>query len=454
MSTQVLYGYAPPAIPTTVCEDTRQALENLHNLESSVRVSKQIPTLLQITDAIRYLDAKRIPKVGTIDIDNLEIALVTMNFICTYEVHLVDNDAFVPILVDAWGDIWKWIVFLYTRCIIPGPTAYGREYCCRSLEMIPRIIWVLGRRDPLLKAMNATPGLLRIITKQWLEEKDIFRDPVIYQHQVAVRETYGIRALDTLLVYIPESEGDLDQVNEVIKYAGGKAEDLASLSLKCFQSAMKRSPLDYVSIRCHLTFITKLTSAVNQDLRWAFLCNGLIPVMVNALAFFGSQPASTSALESSCVTICFLTITDSIVAVNGPLWSIQALDAGLLPALLTSAPRLSLKEHYSTQPSTPFTETLPRYFCYHSVLRSVAKAVTTFDRLDRGEQVVGSLSSAWSSFKTYATERLLIKDQFDQELSLSGGCCRTGVSDWKSVVMKRFFANLSSHFSSATLPTT
>ena len=92
----------------------------------------------------------------------------------------------------------------------------------------------------------------------------------------------------------------------------------------------------------------------------------------------------------------------------------QALDSGLLAAILTSGARLNRIATLARESvCKDLFKTLRQYLPYRSVLRSVARALREVDRLYIGEETVSPLWGPWITYKDTATIALVLKDDFD-----------------------------------------
>lgn len=130
---------------------------------------------------------------------------------------------------------------------------------------------------------------------------------------------------------------------------------------------------------------------------------------------------STGKVQTACkcVNSCCSALQCASAAPNGHSWAIQALDSGLVPAILKSAPRIDqLKKHDAIWCSTLLSPNLYQYLIYKSVIHSTARALRKGERLDL-DNLGGPIGDAWFAFKHLAQERITLKAKGNQaELGL------------------------------------
>jgi len=106
---------------------------------------------------------------------------------------------------------------------------------------------------------------------------------------------------------------------------------------------------------------------------------------------------------------------------SGLSWIIQALDAGLLLAIVKSASRTdsTLGESISSRCSQ-LLYVIALQLMYKSAVRSAAKALETVDRLNLDVTSESPLFDAWVQFKTLSQQRVDMKKRMEQDQSDHG----------------------------------
>ncbi|KZP25866.1 hypothetical protein FIBSPDRAFT_929063 [Athelia psychrophila] len=110
---------------------------------------------------------------------------------------------------------------------------------------------------------------------------------------------------------------------------------------------------------------------------------------------------------------------------NGPSWVSQSLDAGILAAILQSAPRLTRSSKLnSSRCSSLLSNILCQYLVYKSVVRSAAKGLRKVERLELDGGLGGPIWEAWAIFQTLVSERIAIKKRSSQSIANRKACGR------------------------------
>jgi hypothetical protein len=104
----------------------------------------------------------------------------------------------------AWRDIWCWITFLHMKCITNQ--VYGEMIMHAALRTIPSTLMTFGWHPGLCLSMIRTPGLIPMLTQQWVQE-----DTYVKQLELAWDKRYFALALEDLFVYGNDKENDTDK---------------------------------------------------------------------------------------------------------------------------------------------------------------------------------------------------------------------------------------------------
>ena len=123
-----------------------------------------------------------------------------------------------------------------------------------------------------------------------------------------------------------------------------------------------------------------------------------------------------SPTRDQCILVCYSNIIEALRSANGATWISQALDTGLLPALLKSGVRVKrLPQSARDLICESIFTALHQYLPYRSVLRPAAKAFEMVERLHVSAENAGPLWDPWTVYHRAATTKLAMKEAFDQK---------------------------------------
>jgi len=201
--------------------------------------------------------------------------------------------------------------------------------------------------------------------------------------------------------------------------ATGKGVDIvAQVALTRVRSFLSENPLNYGTMAPHLQLISTFLSSNHemQPLHLAMLYHKLLPVLVDALKLTNNDVQSgESPPRDLYVKFCYSSIHAAMQLANGAALIAHALDVGLIPAILKSGSRLrQLPASFQDMMSQTLFRVLHQYLPYRSFLRSVSRALGKVGRLNISEENAGPLWDSWTQFRSAATAKLMVKEEFDQ----------------------------------------
>ncbi|KII86140.1 hypothetical protein PLICRDRAFT_43732, partial [Plicaturopsis crispa FD-325 SS-3] len=321
---------------------------------------------------------------------------------------------------DGWPRIWKWMQFLYDQCVVEK--VFGEEVCATTIVSIGAILQALGRSAASRDIVARTPGVLALVTKEWLADDG--RYAIAACMQLGGNERAILGALDALLdCHERELEVKLESiVPQVLDAAGGDAKLVASTVLKRLREALAAESMQQVEL--HLSLADRLADTACPPIHLALLNAGMIPAVITVLSWYNSRPLH--AAPAQVMLLCYYILIDSFRTANNPSWAAQAIDAGLIPALLRSGKRVrALNDPELAQPLVwLLSESLPPYLVFRSVLRAVRRALRQVYKRNVGAK--GVLGEAWADFQELAEDRLCLLDEWDCEVERDRhrGCSR------------------------------
>jgi hypothetical protein len=335
-------------------------------------------------------------------------------------------------LKDIWPGVFAWMKFLDSHCGSDGTyieqlrsmSSRGEDLQSGSLKVVPLVISVLCGQASLRATIVASPGIVTMLTRRWVVgglERDIQR-----QQDLSL-------ALNRLLLG-PERR-NRGTVEEIVGATDGGAEVIACVALGHVRTFIGQIPVDYEAMTPHLGLIEAFSTSLVHPLRLAMLCQRSLPLLTEVLAIIDHNDSSPSPEQADCIAYAYSSIIEALRSANGAIWISQALDGGLLPAMLKSGARLlGLIPQTRDAVCHDLFKVLHQYLPYRSVLRSVARALRKVDRLNIGEESVGPLWAAWTEYKHAATMKLILKEDFDTRWSLlvTFGCGNKNVMSFPS----------------------
>lgn len=298
----------------------------------------------------------------------------------------------------------------------------GENFQAGSLQIIPLIIWVLCSRGPLRNTTLASHGILTMLARRWVEGG--------LGHEGRCQQDWAL-ALNCILLG-PERRSK-SVLEEIVGATDGGAEVIAQIAVGRVRTFLSQSLMDYHAMDPHLGLMDAFSSSLVRPLRLAMLCQRSLPTLIEVLNLINNDDTLASSPQTNCIVNSYSSIIEALQSVNGATWISQALDAGLLSALLKSGARLQeLLPLVRDSICKDLFKVLHQYLPYRSVLRSVTRALQKVDRLNLTAEAVGPLWNAWKQFQGAAMVKHIFKEEFDQKYpsavsAVMIGCMNTKV---------------------------
>jgi hypothetical protein len=410
-----------------------------YDFVSNMRSTDVLPWIRDNPDdamdyVFRGLASANIPTAQIPDINDkkaIQIAVSALSILWICGVHNLGGHSYPK---DIWPDIFAWLMFLDSHCGADGTyierlrsmSSRGEDLQEGSLRVIPLLISVLCRQASLRTAMVASSGIMTMVTRRWV---GLAKD---------VRHQDWARALNHLLLGPERRSGGT--LEEIVGATDGGAEVIAHVALGHVRAFINQSPVDYREMIPHLGLIDAFSCSLVCPLRLAMLCQRSLPLLIEVLACINRDDAPPSPPQVDCIAYAYSSIIEALQSANGATWISQALDAGLLPALLRSGARLQGLMWQGRHTVCPdLFKVLHQYLPYRSVLRCVARALRKVDRLNIGQESAGPLWASWMEYKHAATTRLILKEDFDTRWSpmVTFGCGNKNVTPFPSFCVVR-----------------
>ncbi|TFY60980.1 hypothetical protein EVJ58_g4795 [Rhodofomes roseus] len=312
---------------------------------------------------------------------------------------VLDEPGRLKRVADAWNAIFKWTVFIFsTRIEGVSKNDIRRK---STIDVLSAAWYALCSKDPIRGLMIATPMTIEIATKLWLEEDD---GPPTHLNAPA-----GTCCLSSLLKMAKK-----EQLDRVLKMAGGKADEIAKLSLARVKTALKARPINGTHLTMHLDFINALSREASHPLRHALLGANVIWIVTNALTTISIQVNLSRDLSFlDAMVSAFGYIANCLDSTDGFTWVSQSIGAGLLTSFVDCSPHFSkLDPEDFDMILTIVNNILPRYTVYRSVLEAMNGPMLKIDKGPQRDRVLNSVvKDAWRTFFASSCDRMTLLHQ-------------------------------------------
>ncbi|KAJ7203547.1 hypothetical protein GGX14DRAFT_461451 [Mycena pura] len=331
-------------------------------------------------------------------------AILALKGICELEKHLISR-AYGEI----WASAWEWIQFL-DDCDKRREGETGAS--SSELRMLYiAVISSLSNDADTLSTIKRTPGVRKYFGKGW----------VVVVDQLQPADELFRKLCDFSIQHV--NAKDTANLQELIDGAGGIPE-FAALMVKHIRCAVPHkqhtpSPHDGFALLAVFVLLQQ-TDLFHGPLREPLVTYGIVECLAVALhALCGPEMLLTEQL----IPMCFGVLYPSISTFPGFPWFKQALDNGLLRALVLCACR---RQQILQTPLHWFLrEPLLEMLVYHSVLSSLRPVLDEAkDLADSPGFRSSEYAREWDTFVALATERLAVMERYD-----SGALCALRACD-------------------------
>ncbi|KII87049.1 hypothetical protein PLICRDRAFT_243254 [Plicaturopsis crispa FD-325 SS-3] len=409
--------------------DYKTEIPILDNISKHVeKASPGEVTPTTIDPIFPYLDPTKIPtsaQPSAADRLQVKLANAALRSVAGCGTHWNGSPALVARVLapDGWPHIWQWLQFEHDKCIVGG--AYGDEGSEMAVVAITHTLVALSLSKVTRSAVLRTPGVVALLARQWLQER-----PPKLANQT---RSFAV-ALENLLERLYPTP-----TQEVLDAAGGDAALVATTVLARLRTSLATADVEDIVV--HLSLIHEFSCISCRPLHLALINHGAIPETIKVLSW--SNARAMDGTPPDTISLCFNNILLGFYSANGSAWAVQALDSGLLTALLRSARWMSSQNTGDAHVEfliNFFSEVLPKYLVFRSVLRAVRKSISQVKKLGLTTAAsTGPLWDAWKAFQKLAEERLALLDAWDQEggRSVLQACSRSQCVKYDDDKMKR-----------------
>ncbi|KII84023.1 hypothetical protein PLICRDRAFT_436681 [Plicaturopsis crispa FD-325 SS-3] len=378
-----------------------------------------------IAPIFRFLRPAKIPKSERpTTADRERVNLATDALKAFVEVgsseHMLSTPALIARILepDGWPSIWKWLQFMREKCVLQK--SYGEDACTSAVIGIATTLEVLRRHTNLRIAVTTTSGVLELIMEQWLHASDHARLGTNLSdagyHYIQSRLMLALGGLLESTDATPKSPvGPQIFGPQILAGAGGDSKLVATTALSRLRTSVADANAPETDVGPHLMLMYNLSGQC-QAIHLALANEGLIPVIIEVLSWCNARPAQ--AKPANTLNECYRNLLRVFYSTNGAVWVVQALDSGLITAMLRSGSWLATVDptDFAVELCERFLdEVLSKYTVFRSVLRAVRRALRQVEKRRLGTKaVVGCLWDAWQKFKAFAEVRLGMLDLWDE----------------------------------------
>lgn len=378
--------------------------------------SRAIPQLSQsVRDVVRSLDLALASFHGLVKIIGWELPET------------------LPRYERAWPNIWKWIQFIVVHCYetpIPAVKTLHRGWRGSAYVMAVCFISTLASTsDHIKELLSGTPGVLELLTRLWIKESKKG------SRQFVAATAISKLVTDELDPGVNPKWVDRTTLDSIVRFAGGELSKIASCSLARIRTNLAQQPEpDWTSLNGDVVIVMLLSVCHIPELRHAYLSQGSVTVITKAMVRISVHGLSSSNIDelTSCLVVCMTYLQTPMITTDGFTWVLQALEAHILPTLLSVSGWASRDDDVRTQ-CISILETIGPYLVYRSVLRVVSRSLRRIEslRLEAKMAKKGKLWDTWNKFKDIAHMRLELKSFYDEHPSAV--CDNSGVRKYISL---------------------
>ncbi|KAH8079436.1 hypothetical protein BXZ70DRAFT_996345 [Cristinia sonorae] len=309
---------------------------------------------------------------------------------------LTSRPGLVQRLVDAWPGIFKWTVFLVASRVEDLELDNRRRKA--TLDVISLCWYTLAHQDLLREIMVQTPATIEIATRLWIEE-----DKGLIPSSSPIH--VGSCALGELLKMAKKPELD-----RMLKAKGGKADEIAKLSMTRLKTALKSPQPNAASLMIYMDFINSLSRVYSHPLRRALLSANVIWVFTGALVKLSVLVNTANNQDYIDAMVSgFGYLRNCLESSDGFTWVSQSVGAGLLPAFCDCSPLFKRLDPEDLNLVTDIIDSiLPRYLVYRSVIDAVDHSMAKLSKSQRDRVGKSIVAKKWDAFYDLAYERKLV----------------------------------------------
>ncbi|KAJ6609127.1 hypothetical protein B0H10DRAFT_2226207 [Mycena sp. CBHHK59/15] len=352
------------------------------------------------------LDSAAIPSADELDtilssadpeIPSLRLAAKSLNALPDF----LNSPIFPPEASrDLWPRVFKWMDFIHTYWDYLPEVKTLDETQAHLIHL--SIILHFSSRDDTARLIVSTPGARIILAGAWAA---LVRDNNLLGKDPAFREVV------LLLLLLKQDVSDPENFGEIVAGVGGSLDDLAALAIKQISHAAI-SPKTEMTVGFLGSIMAFLNETSNGHFNSALISKGIVAALVATAHAFADVTGRTIV---PALQLCFMMLIDYLGMPPGYPWVIEALNAGLLRAIVAVgvAPRLA---DLSIHVKDLLLRILPSSMVYYSVVAQLNDKFSDIEALGATRGLAEStISREWQHFSKLATERVGLLEIFESD---------------------------------------
>lgn len=367
-----------------------------------------IQSLLFLPALWTNLDPSKIPNPAQLDLLLLLDDTAALDFIIGPTISLETLRllaALLPagLLRELWPRVWQWSHFLdtYGDCFPNAPP--GIRFFGTFIDLLEYFHAEAG------DLVDSTFGVGVLVARAWKVFLQVKDGP----------EPLGFEDLSRFLARTtPQSSQTL--LDEYIEGAGGTPADLAYLVVKHINWGTERKSPTY--IRHPVMFVATADTIRYSPFHTALLHQACVPALTRAICSL--TELSTEDAQRSC-SLCITLLTRQLGTQPIYPWIGQALEAGLLTAIVSLATMPILGPIDFNSIKYTLTQLIPSSVIHHSVFSRVMRSLEDAERAAANARSfsTSTLYRDWYNTVDLMRDRLAVLRQYESEEYISYAAC-------------------------------
>lgn len=359
-----------------------------------------------------FLDAVRIPYGEGPSVYGVEASCAALTFIgSTFFIWISDDkmaSGLIADLLSHWGDIRRWILYIYDEIIQAESFAISTRRDCKTAI----VTFLALTRDRMLcgwsKKVVADTKIMPLIFSLFnLETTDARFSSYTGQFN-AYRESV---VLNSCFLISHETKSPIDWEKALIPFDGRP--DIASrIALMHLSQEMGRQDLDPECIAWDVHIVTALS--FRDDMRLVLLSLGAIVKITEVIHLIVERSFDRANLTyaARCISNASLFLRTRMQENDGNPWMLEAIRSDLIKGLLKSERYIPFMDNDKARDalSDILHMIIPAYTVYRSLLLPIAKAVDEIMDLGIDKQLDkhGKLYAGWVCLQETTERRKLL----------------------------------------------
>ena len=410
-------GLITPPLQNLVAATERGSIEGLRQLTVLVHKCSlpQVKRLFAVF-SLRALEATKTSDTKLAESAALDRSILPLIGLTKIAIHFLDDipQDYIEELTKFWPNhIWPCVRILFDNVMDINVEERDVDSRNQVITTIIDLLFFFAIESWLLELVGATPGAVGLLVKLWTAQAE---DPESYSTSSLYNITLG-KVLQVYITWYSTENHSPNWDEEVLGPMNGDAGRLALAAL-CHLRVRDslQSKTDIQPVTDSLGIIGALS--FHSPIRYALATNHSFRIVTKVLTSVTSQPYSPSTAGTVCLCIvqCYKYLICWLETANGVSGIQQALETGLLPALVKSDAWLSKIEMSQMTILLPLlSNVLPKYLIYRSIVRAVTKSLRNISALGtEGKMDQGApLWLAWLRFKQVAADRSRIDKEME-----------------------------------------